>query len=32
LGKQVRAVIPLEPSTVVDYESCAIGEERVADG
>jgi hypothetical protein len=25
-GKQVRALIPLQPSTVVDYESCEIGE------
>ena len=25
-GKQVRALIPLQPSTVVDYESWEIGE------
>jgi hypothetical protein len=27
-GKQVRALIPLQPSTVVDYESCEIGDEQ----
>jgi hypothetical protein len=27
-GKQVRALIPLQPSRVVDYASCDIGEER----
>jgi hypothetical protein len=29
-GKQVRALIPLQPSTVVDTESCEIGEQQGA--
>jgi hypothetical protein len=29
-GKQVRALIPLQPSTVVDYENCEIGEKEDA--
>jgi hypothetical protein len=29
LGKRVRALNPLQPSTVVDYVSCEIGENRV---
>ena len=29
-GKQVRTPMPLQPSTVVDDDSCEIGDERVA--